>query len=129
MQILKRLRAVIREPSEAELRLLALLVTYADRNTGRCWPSRRTLAADLGWTARHVRRTLARLRARGFVRVERVGRREEFVVLPERTPNLAQPMFPPIVRAPVVAAPLPDFQDTLPRAVRLASVVRHERPR
>lgn len=47
--------------------MFALLATYADRDSGDCWPKQATLAEALGWSEPTVRRALDDLRKLGWL--------------------------------------------------------------
>lgn len=53
-------------------KLLAYLDWRAGKK-GKCWPKQDTIARDLGWKNRHLRRKLDELREAGFIRAKRAG--------------------------------------------------------
>ncbi len=58
-----------RRLNAAEIRILAAISTYADRN-GRCWPSVATLAERTGMSARHARSCLRALAESDHLAIE-----------------------------------------------------------
>ena len=54
----------------ADIRVLAALCTYADKN-GKCWPSTRTLASRTGISDRHVRTCLRNLERLDYIKTKR----------------------------------------------------------
>lgn len=61
--------------SDAAVRLALVLDGYADP-AGLCWPFQSTLANDLGWSIRKVKRTMAELRTAKLVVYEQRARNE-----------------------------------------------------
>ena len=57
--------------SSPAIMLYLTLASYADNKTGRCWPSRATLAGELGASVNSVDRWARELEAAGVVEVER----------------------------------------------------------
>ena len=53
------------------LAVYAALASYADENTGVCWPSQATLAEDTGLTVRSVQRAIVVLINNGLITRER----------------------------------------------------------
>lgn len=61
---------VDRRVSNAELRILALIGTYADRY-GQCWPAMGTMARRLGVSRQALLRPIRKLQEVGYLRVTR----------------------------------------------------------
>jgi biotin operon repressor len=56
--------------------VLAVLASYAERKTGKAWPSQETICATLGVSSRAVKKAIAELAGCGIVRVTRRNRRK-----------------------------------------------------
>lgn len=61
----------LREGSAQARQVLAYLATFADNDTGVCWPSMATLADVSGLAERTVRRAVAELEESGVMKVDR----------------------------------------------------------
>lgn len=76
--------------SPQAIALFVILGSYADNDTGECWPSRATLAARLGQSRDSVDRRLKELRALGAVewqqRKDEAGQRSNLYTLHLTTP-------------------------------------------
>lgn len=83
--------------------VLAVLVGYADKTTGDCWPTRERIAQDLGTSLSTVKRGLTELKKRQVIAVTRDKRRNnQYRLLDWATPAQR------IAAAPETASTKPD---------------------
>ncbi|MEX1028280.1 MAG: helix-turn-helix domain-containing protein [Candidatus Paceibacterota bacterium] len=75
--------SVIRDTrlNAVSVRVYAALAVYANSDTGECWPSQATLAADIGVSERCVREHIARLIQAGHVHRGHRRRRDTAVLI------------------------------------------------
>lgn len=69
-------------------------VSFAERNTGRCWPAIVAIALGVGMDARSVRRLLAALEKKGWLAVEHArgrGNTSTYRVTPPTPPPPTEP--------------------------------------
>jgi hypothetical protein len=101
------MKAILGSPEHATLKLVACrLALYVNIKTGRCDPSYRTLARDVGVSERSAMRATADLEAGSWIKVERTaggvraggqrGNTNKFVLLPppERVTQVCHPSEP-----------------------------------